>query len=290
MTRFIVHILVVCIAISFGMSGAVSGAERTDGELSSVQGGLIILQRPGAVRVSLDGRPVPIARDGTFIIGFGRDFPPSARLEILTKDNATENLLISVKKRDYDVQYVNGLSERFVEPPQDTLERIRREAEIKAQARPMATDLTAYAQGFIWPLLGPVSGVYGSQRVYNGKPGTPHYGVDVAMPAGTPVRAPAGGIVTLAEDDFYFEGGVIFIDHGHGLISVLMHLSSVDVAAGQKIAKGEVVGKVGASGRATGAHLDWRIWWRDQRIDPQLLVPPMEEAIKEAKTRSATAP
>jgi murein DD-endopeptidase MepM/ murein hydrolase activator NlpD len=129
--------------------------------------------------------------------------------------------------------------------------------------------------GFVWPAQGPISGVYGSQRFYNGEPRNPHYGVDVAVPKGTPVHAPAAGVVTLAEPDLYFSGGTVILDHGYRLSSTFLHMSEVSVQVGDELQAGDLIGAVGSTGRATGPHLDWRMNWRQQRIDPQLLAPPM---------------
>jgi murein DD-endopeptidase MepM/ murein hydrolase activator NlpD len=129
--------------------------------------------------------------------------------------------------------------------------------------------------GFRWPVRGRISGVYGSQRFYNGTPGSPHYGVDIAVPTGTPVHAPAAGRVTLAEPDLFYSGGTVILDHGYGLSSSFLHMSEVSVAVGDTLDAGDLIGAVGATGRATGAHLDWRMSWRDRRVDPQRLVPPM---------------
>jgi murein DD-endopeptidase MepM/ murein hydrolase activator NlpD len=145
----------------------------------------------------------------------------------------------------------------------------------KAERLPISDGADALERGFTWPVKGRISGVYGSQRVYNGTPGAPHYGVDVAVPTGTPVRAPASGVITLAEPDLYYSGGTVILDHGYGLSSSFLHLSKVHVTVGQRLAVGDLLGEVGATGRATGPHLDWRMSWLSERIDPQFLVPPM---------------
>ena len=135
--------------------------------------------------------------------------------------------------------------------------------------------IEAVLAGFVWPAQGPISGVYGSQRFYNGEPRNPHYGVDVAVPRGTPVHAPAAGVVTLAEPDLYFSGGTVILDHGYQLSSTFLHMSEVSVRVGDELQAGDLIGAVGSTGRATGPHLDWRMNWRQERIDPQLLAPPM---------------
>jgi murein DD-endopeptidase MepM/ murein hydrolase activator NlpD len=143
---------------------------------------------------------------------------------------------------------------------------------------------TWFAEPFVWPVEGRISGVYGSQRFYNGEPRRPHFGIDIAAPRKTPVRAPASGRVSLAETDMYFEGGLIFIDHGLSVTSVFMHLDSVHVAVGDIVQQGDVIGRVGSTGRSTGPHLDWRMYWQQQRVDPALLVPPMTAKASTAST------
>jgi murein DD-endopeptidase MepM/ murein hydrolase activator NlpD len=166
-----------------------------------------------------------------------------------------------------------------VNPPAEQLARIRREGALVSGARSERFErgdlVAAVLAGFVWPVQGPISGVYGSQRYYNGEPKRPHYGVDVAVPLGTVVRAPAAGVVTLAEPDLFYSGGTIVLDHGYKLSSSFLHLSKVLVEPGTELQAGDIIGEVGATGRATGPHLDWRMNWRDRRIDPQLLVPPM---------------
>ena len=169
-------------------------------------------------------------------------------------------------------------------PPQEELDRIARERVLVRDAKAARLErpdlLSAVKAGMRWPLLGPITGVYGSQRVYNGTPRSPHYGVDVAAPTGQPVRAPSPGVVTLAEPDLFYSGGTVILDHGYGLSSSFLHLSNVSVSVGQEVAVGDVIGAVGATGRATGPHLDWRMSWFDQRVDPQLLVPSMPPSDK----------
>ena len=147
----------------------------------------------------------------------------------------------------------------------------------KARRLSRTDGLLAVQQGFVWPVTGRISGVYGSQRIYNGTHGTPHYGVDIARPEGTPVLAPAAGEVTLAEPDLFYSGGTVILDHGYGFSSSFLHLSEVHVSLGDLLSAGDLIGAIGATGRATGPHLDWRMSWFSQRIDPQLLVPPMPE-------------
>jgi murein DD-endopeptidase MepM/ murein hydrolase activator NlpD len=176
------------------------------------------------------------------------------------------------------VQRIDGLPDRMVTPRgPEVIARIKREGAQKRAARPGDSPLTYFAETFVWPVTGRISGTYGNQRILNGEPRRPHYGVDIAVPKGTPVKAPAGGVVTLAEPDMYFEGGLVFVDHGHGVIGVFMHLDTIAVEVGQTVTQGETLGGVGSTGRSTGAHLDWRMYWKGARVDPSLLVPPMPE-------------
>ncbi len=186
---------------------------------------------------------------------------------------------LQVARREYNIQRVEGVPQATVTPPPEQLERIRREAALVADARAPSIErpelIEKVLAGFVWPAQGPISGVYGSQRFYNGEPRNPHYGVDVAVPKGTPVHAPAAGVVTLAEPDLYFSGGTVILDHGYRLSSTFLHMSEVSVQVGDELQAGDLIGAVGSTGRATGPHLDWRMNWRQERIDPQLLAPPM---------------
>ncbi len=248
---------------------------RFDGALQ--QGGFIWGNVPQGSTVTLDGRKLDVLEDGTTFAGFGRKAAATAELRVEGPAPCSETLAIA--PREYQVQRVEGVPQRTVTPPQEQLDRIARERALVAAAkgqRLQRPDLIRSALGgFEWPTLGPISGVYGSQRIYNGEPRSPHYGVDVAVPTGTPVHAPAAGVITLAEPDLFYSGGTIILDHGYGLSSSFLHLSKVLVDVGQEVRGGELIGEVGSSGRATGPHLDWRMSWRDQRIDPQLLAPPM---------------
>ncbi|NQW11368.1 MAG: M23 family metallopeptidase [Alphaproteobacteria bacterium] len=240
-----------------------------------VQGGLVQGRALPGSTVSLDGAPVRVSPEGVFILGFHRDAPKSAVLQITAPNGAVDRRTLAVAARAYDIQRIDGLPPKMVTPAPETLARIRREgAEIKA-ARSQDRPVTDFLSGFIWPAKGRISGVYGSQRILNGEPRRPHFGVDVAAPVGTPVVAPADGVVTLAVTDHYYTGGTIILDHGHGLSSAFLHMNTVTVKPGDRLRQGDPMGTIGATGRVTGPHLDWRMNWFDKRLDPALLVPPM---------------
>jgi len=241
----------------------------------AVQGGLIRGQVPPGTEIRLDGRALRVAADGLFVFGFGRDAKPDHRLTLRLPDGSHQERSLTVAKRSYRVQRIDGLAPRMVTPDAAALVRIRRENGWIAAARQRDTPEPHFAAGFAWPLRGPITGVFGSQRILNGEPRRPHYGVDIAGPRGKPVLSPAAGLVALVEADLYYTGGTIIIDHGHGLTSVLSHLSAVLVKLGEIVEQGQLVGRVGASGRATGPHLDWRVNWFAERLDPARLVPPM---------------
>ena len=253
---------------------------------NSIEGGLIWGKVSPGAEVRLDGDTLDVLPDGTFVAGFHRDAAAASVLTVAQVDvdgasgpSSCKRRLL-VQQRDYNIQRIEGVPQRTVTPPQEQLERIRRERAMvgAAKAKRIANPrwLMQIDGGFRWPVEGRISGVYGSQRVYNGTPGTPHYGVDVAVPTGTPVLAPAAGQVTLAEADLFYSGGTIIVDHGYGLSSSFLHLSAVEVAVGDIVQIGDRLGQVGATGRATGPHLDWRMSWRNRRVDPQLLVPEMK--------------
>jgi murein DD-endopeptidase MepM/ murein hydrolase activator NlpD len=252
---------------------AAEDAIQLDGDL--IQGGLVIGHAPPGSEITLDGNVVRVARDGMFLIGFGREAPAKVELIVRRSGGVVDHRVLEIAQRDYDIQRIDGLPQEMVTPDPALLARIAEERELIQAAWAHDTPSIDFLGGFAWPVIGPISGVYGSQRILNGEPRQPHYGVDMAAPVGTPVAAPAPGIVRLAEPDLYFTGGTVIIDHGHGLSSTLMHMASVTVFVGQRVRQGEIVGTVGATGRVTGPHLDWRMNWHDARIDPQLLVPPM---------------
>ena len=258
-----------------------SGVAAADVELSATatQGGLLIGRAPEAASVEFDGRRLRLSDTGVFLLGFGRDAPATAEVVITGRDGGVERREITVAQREYRIQRIDGLPGEKVTPPESVLERIRSEGARVSAARAVDDERTDFLDGFVWPLTGRISGVYGSQRVLNGEPRRPHFGVDVAAPTGAPVVAPADAIVRLAEPDLYFSGGTLIMDHGHGLTSTFIHLSRVLVEPGQHVRQGEVVAEVGATGRATGPHLDWRMNLFDARLDPALLTPPMPEAV-----------
>lgn len=250
---------------------------RLSGEV--VQGGMVYGSTVPGSRVYQDDQALRVSAQGDFLLGFTRDAPASSTLRIKLPGGELVERSLAVAKREYRIQRIDGLPKAKVSPrkPED-LERIRRDAAEAKKARARDDDRQDFLGGFEWPVLGPISGVYGSQRILNGKPRRPHFGVDIAVPTGTPVRAPAAGVVTLAVPDMFFSGGTMIIDHGHRLSSSFLHLSKLHAKVGDRVEQGDLVAEVGATGRVTGAHLDWRMNLRDRRIDPQLLVPEMPDA------------
>jgi murein DD-endopeptidase MepM/ murein hydrolase activator NlpD len=238
------------------------------------QGGLVQGHAAAGLKLKLGDRDVPLGPNGEFVFGFGRDEPAEANLSIRAADGRETKLTLSIAKRQYDIQRIDGLPPAQVTPPPELLERIKRENAKIAAARQINSPRLDFLAGWVWPADGPVSGVYGSQRILNGEPRQPHFGLDIAAPTGTPVRASTGGVVTFADKDVYYTGGTVIIDHGHGINGAYSHLSRIDVKVGQQVKQGEQIGAVGATGRATGPHLDWRVNWFDVRLDPQRLLPP----------------
>ncbi len=264
-------------ALCLWSAAAAGGADPVQLRGAAVQGGVIIGQAPPGSTVTLDGETLRLSADGAFVFGFGRDHGESAVLAARLPDGSRWRRELEVAAREYDIQRIDGLPPSKVSPDAEALARIREEGRQTRAARARDDARTDFVAPFIWPARGPISGVYGSQRILNGEPRRPHFGVDVAAPTGTPVRAPAAGIVTLAHPDMYFSGGTLIIDHGHRLSSSFLHLSKIHVAVGERVAQGQLIAEIGATGRVTGPHLDWRMNWRDRRVDPQTLVGPMPE-------------
>lgn len=275
---FLIALVLVLLLVLAGRGA--DSAEAADYPLSLngrfVQGGLVTGTVPPGTRVTLDGKAVPVRAEGRFLLGFGRDATRSATLEAIFPDGRTLVRKIAVLARDYEIQRIDGLPEKMVTPPPAVLARIARDAKQVKDARLVDTGRPLFDSGFIWPVRGRITGVYGSQRILNGKPRRPHFGVDIAAPVGTPVRATADGIVRVAVRDMYYTGGTVLIDHGYGINSVYSHLQTVTVKDGQSVKQGDTIGTLGGTGRATGPHLDWRVNLFLTRLDPALLVPPME--------------
>lgn len=260
-------------ALLLGAAPALADAPRFTG--SFTQGGLIQAETEPGSAAWLDGERLMVGADGHFLFGFGRDAPATARLELRYPDGRRESFDFAIAPRLYGEQRIEGLPAETVNLDETQQARLAADNRRVAAARRAQAAVAWFQGGIDWPLQGPITGVYGTARILNGEPRQPHYGIDIAAPTGTPVLAPADGIVRLAAPDLALTGGTLIIDHGQGLSSTLIHLSAVLAAPGEFVERGAVVGLVGATGRATGPHLDWRMNWRDRRIDPELLVPPM---------------
>lgn len=237
-----------------------------------MQGGLVKGQVTSGSQIIFDGQQIKVGPKGHFVIGFSRDYKAVAQLQITYPDGMRNDVSLTVSPRQYDIEKVNGLPPKTVTPPQSWLNRRKAERARVIKGRSARTDDLFWFWGFKKPAEGRFSGFYGSQRILNGKPRSPHYGLDIANKTGTDVVAPASGKVTLAAPDFLLEGGIIIIDHGFGVTSTLFHLNSVDVKEGQFIKKGDKIGTIGATGRASGPHVDWRLNWGNVKLDPGLVI------------------
>ena len=248
-----------------------------EGEL--IQGGLVRGHVARGSAVWLDGRELRVSAEGRFVFGFGRDARSGAELVVRHPDGHEDRRTLEVATRTYQIQRITGLPPRQVTPSEQDLARIQADAKLIETAKARNSEGFGFTQEIAWPALGPISGIYGSQRILNGEPRAPHRGLDVAAPAGTPVEAIASGVVSLAEPDLYFTGGTVMVDHGHGLHSIYAHLQDILVEVGQDVAQGAPLGRVGATGRATGPHLHWGIYWFDEALDPALLVGPTPDSL-----------
>ena len=242
---------------------------------AALQGDLMVFKAPPGAAVILDGAPQSLSDEGYFAVGFHRDDSAAVWLEITTADGQTDQLILTPQVRSYDIQRIDNLPTNMVTPPQKTLNRIRQDiADVKAARAVFSRQEDALVNGFDWPVWGRISGIYGSQRILNGQPRQPHYGIDIAAAPGLAVRAPADGRVVMAKD-LYFTGLTVIIDHGFHLNSTYSHLEKMIVSVGTAVKRGEIIGTVGSTGRSTGPHLDWRINWKQKRLDPLLLAGPL---------------
>ncbi|MES2491078.1 MAG: M23 family metallopeptidase [Pseudomonadota bacterium] len=245
------------------------------------QGAMLLGNTMPGNQVWFNGRLLSVSPDGDFVFGLDRDEKPDAEIKIQTSPESPPQIWpYKVAKRDWSIQRIDGLPPDKVEPPAAVTARIEREAVLLNAARDRDTPQSGFRQSFAWAATGRISGVFGNQRILNGIPKQPHYGVDVAVPTGTPIRAPADGVVSLAEPDLYFTGGTIIIDHGQGVSSIMVHLSALKAKVGDVVKQGDVVALSGMTGRATGPHLHWGINWFRSRLDPEKLLPPMPASRK----------
>lgn len=245
------------------------------------QGALIRGQVEVGTQVFLNNAAIKVTPDGAFAFGFSREAELKQELTLIYPDGLTQIKPLSLATKQYKIDKVNGISKKIMKPDPKAIERSRKDSKQVKAARSQFSESNAFAQNFIWPLTGRISGVYGSQRVYNGKPGNPHYGVDVAAKTGTVVVAPADGVISLSVPDMFYSGGTIILDHGYGVSSSFLHLSKLYVKEGEAIKQGQPIAEVGATGRVTGPHLDWRVNWYQMRLDPVTIVPDMTEVLKQ---------
>ncbi len=273
MRDYLFHLILTVFFIGI----AISSFAALQLEDSPTQSGLLRGHVDPGEQVFYAEQQLKISPDGSFILGFGRDVTPRQSLTLIDADGVKHIHNFTLKQRKYDIQRINGISKQMMNPSEDDLKRIRQEAQQVAKARQQDSDRLNFQESFIWPVIGRISGIYGSQRILNGEPRRPHFGIDIAAPKGTPVKAPAGGAVTMVHNGMFFSGGTLIVDHGHGLSSSFLHLSKILVKVGDQVAQGETIAQVGATGRVTGSHLDWRINWFDQRLDPAFFVPPMTQ-------------
>ena len=233
-----------------------------------VQGSFILGQTDPGSEIYIDKKKVKVTSDGFFVFGLGRDRKYDVVIT-LEKNGNKQKIVKKVQKRKYNIQKIDGLEEEKVTPPEEVYERIKRENKWIGEVRAINSDLTFFKNKFAIPVKNAIiTGVYGSQRILNGKPKWPHYGLDFAADEGTKIKAMLDGTVTLAEPDLFYTGGTLIFDHGHGISTLYMHMEKILVKKGQKVKQGDIIGTVGSTGRATGAHLDVRLNWFQTRLDP----------------------
>ena len=232
-----------------------------------LQGHYIVGITNPSAKIIIDKKEVKVSNDGYFVFGIDRDRKFDLTITKI-QNGKKEKIIKKVLKRKYNIQRIDGLEESKVTPPESVYKRIKEENNKIGKARSINSDLPFFKNQFIMPVEGIISGVYGSQRILNGKPKWPHYGIDIAAEQGTMIKSSGSGTVTMAEDDLYYTGGTIIMDHGHGISTIYSHLENVMVSVGDKINQGDIIGTVGSTGRSTGPHLDFRINWFQTRLDP----------------------
>ena len=236
-----------------------------------IQGHYILGKTDSSSQIIIDKKIIKVSKNGFFVFGIDRDRKYDL---LITKilNGKTEKITKRVFKRKYNIQRIDGLPENKVTPPESVYKRIKRENGKIGEARAINSNLNYFSNKFIMPVKGIISGVYGSQRILNGKPKWPHYGIDIAAKQGTMIKSSSSGVVTMAEEDLYYTGGTIIMDHGHGISTIYSHLENVMVDVGDLIKQGDIIGTVGSTGRSTGPHLDFRVNWFQTRLDPMTVI------------------
>jgi murein DD-endopeptidase MepM/ murein hydrolase activator NlpD len=235
------------------------------------QGHFILGKTNPEAKIIVDKKEVKVSKDGYFVFGIDRDRKFDLTFTKIENSKKTK-IIKKVLKRKYNIQRIDGLAENKVTPPESVYKRIKKENNAIGKARAINSDLTFFKDKFIMPVEGIISGVYGSQRILNGKPRWPHFGIDIAAKKGTPIKSSGRGVVTMAEKDLYYTGGTVIMDHGHGISTIYSHLETVLVSVGDQINQGDIIGTVGSTGRSTGPHLDFRVNWFQTRLDPMSIL------------------
>ena len=257
---------------NFDKNFKILGAEVISGY--PVEGNLIVARTNPSNKIKINNEFLEIDESGIFVFGFHRDEENPIKLVIINNENEQFKTSIKPIKRVYKIQRIDGLKKSMVTPPEDTISRIKSDRKKVNKARKVKLEMGDFIQGFDWPLKGLITGVYGSQRILNDIPKSPHFGIDISVPIGTSVKAPASGIVTLTED-LYYSGYTVILNHGLNINSTFLHLSEINVNVGDRIGRGDFIGRSGDTGRSTGPHLDWRIDWNGKRLDAEMLAGPM---------------
>ncbi len=287
MNRSLANIFLICLALAF----PAAGQQRAETALSppmtlrdaadvlgivmptSVsQGAMVIGKVPAGSMVRYAGRNLLVTSYGSVVFGVGRDEKGPLQVSVQAPNTPAKIISIAVTARDWPIENIKGVPPATVNPPKAIAERIEREQARVVAVRDRDDQRVGFAQAFIWPVKGRISGRFGNQRVYNGTPKSPHSGMDIAVPTGTPVKAPADGVITFADPGLYLTGGTVVLDHGHGISSNFLHLSRIDAKVGDSVKQGDVIAASGATGRVTGPHLHWGMNWFDTRIDPLLVL------------------
>ncbi|WOH38398.1 M23 family metallopeptidase [Thalassotalea fonticola] len=263
-SKLVSGLLLVCLS----QSAKAKVLLELDGDIT--QGGLVVGSTSPSSEVYFDKDPLKVSRHGLFTLGFSRDDEQTHELKIINSEGKELVQYLTPSKREYNVQSIEGIDKKIMQPSAEALKQITKDSIQIRAARAISSDNIDFAHGFKAPSTGRITGVYGSQRIYNGVPKNPHYGLDYAGPKGTAVKSPAAGIITLWSPNMFYSGGTLIIDHGHGITSTFLHLSASRVEVGDKVLQGQAIAEIGSTGRSTGPHLDWRVNWHNVRLDPAL--------------------